>query len=267
MSLSTINLIDSDIRRNSTAAGLDGSPEASQKLARDIAARIKNGKINIRIVIRGDNLGRIAEVLSRGEIKSTDEGGAGWGNIPVKYLGPSPRIQQQKEYNPACTLIQARRYSSTNFNSFKISHGEIMSALTDIVNEINDVVKIIPPGGSAWDSAVTQKFAIDLAARVDPLKINIRKVQPKDNMIPIVVGLSRSALLPKSRGGNGSLESLPITYLGDSEQIQKEKDGNKEQLAVKANLIEVGQYIALNKDMSGVFIADNIQQILTALVR
>jgi hypothetical protein len=140
-----------------------------------------------------------------------------------------------------------------------------MSALTETVNEISDVVKMIPPGGSAWDPAVTQKFAEDLAARVDPLKINIRKVQPKDNMIPIVVGLSRAALLPKSRGGNGALESLPITYLGDSEQIQKEKTGNPEQLAVKANLIERGQYIALNQENSRVFIADNIQQILTAL--
>lgn len=142
-----------------------------------------------------------------------------------------------------------------------------MAALTETAsyNEISDVVKIIPPGGGAWDAAVTQKFAEDLAARVDPLKINIRKVQAKDNMIPIVVGLSKGVLLPKTRGGNGALESLPITYLGDSEQIQKEKDGNKELLAVKANLIEIGQYIALNKDLSRVYIADNIQQILTAL--
>lgn len=107
MSLSTINLIDSDVRRVSTASELDGSPEASQKLARDIAARVKNGKINIRIVIRGDNLGRIAEGLSYGEIKSMDEDGTGWNNISVVYLGPSPRIQKQKEYNPDCTLIKA----------------------------------------------------------------------------------------------------------------------------------------------------------------
>jgi hypothetical protein len=107
MSLSTINLIDSNVRRASNAAGLDGSPEASQKLVRDIAARVKNGMINIRIVIRGDNLGRIAEGLSRGEVKLLDEGGSGWENIPVVYLGPSPRIHQQKEYNPDCTLIKA----------------------------------------------------------------------------------------------------------------------------------------------------------------
>jgi len=132
-------------------------------------------------------------------------------------------------------------------------------------NEIIEPVKMIPPGGSAWDPAVTQKLAEDIAARVDPLKINIRKVQPKDNMIPIVVGLSKGALLPKSRGGNGALESLPLTYLGDSEQIQKEKVGNPEQLVMKANLIEIGQYIALNKDLSRVYISDNIQQLLTAL--
>ena len=132
-------------------------------------------------------------------------------------------------------------------------------------NEIIEPVKIIPPGGSAWDTAVTQKLAEDIAARVDPLKINIRRVQPKDNMIPIVVGLSKGVLLPKSRGGNGALESLSITYLGDSEQIQKEKTGNPEQFAVKANLIEIGQYIALNKDLTRGYLSDNIQQILTAL--
>lgn len=107
MSHSTINLIDSNVQRASTAVGLDGSPEASQKLTKDIAARVERKKINIRIVQRGDNLGRIAEGLSRGEVKSLEEDGSSWEHVPVVYLGSSPRIQQQKEDNKDCTLIKA----------------------------------------------------------------------------------------------------------------------------------------------------------------
>lgn len=140
-----------------------------------------------------------------------------------------------------------------------------MSTVSDLECNLIEVTKTIPPGVSAWDASVSQKLAEDIAARVDPLKINIRAVQSKDHLIPIIVGLSQGKLLPKTRGGDGAFENLPVTYLGDSEQIQKEKAGNPDQLAVKANLIEIGQYVALNREMNRVYIGDNVQQILTAL--
>jgi hypothetical protein len=140
-----------------------------------------------------------------------------------------------------------------------------MSTVSDLECNLIDVPKTIPSGVSAWDLGVAQKLAEDIANKVDPLKINIRAVQPKDHLIPLIVGLSQGKLLPKTRGGDGTFEQLPITYLGDSEQIQKGKAGNPDQLAIKANLIEFGQYVALNREMNRVYIGDNVQQILTAL--
>lgn len=140
-----------------------------------------------------------------------------------------------------------------------------MSTVSDLECNLIEVPKTIPPGVSAWDRDVAQKLAEDIAIKVDPLKINIRVVQPKDHLIPIVVGLSQGRLLPKTHRGDGTFEKLSVTYLGDSEQIQKEKAMNPEQLAIKADLIKEGQCIALPRDLSRVYIGDNVQQILTVL--
>ncbi len=132
------------------------------------------------------------------------------------------------------------------------------------ISEVNliDVQKEIPAGVSAWDRAVVEKVAIAIAAKINPLKTNIRVIQPKDNLLPIVVGLSGGNLLPKKFGGNGDLENLPITYLGDSAKIREEKEKNPEFLVIKANLIEIGQYVFLTKNHSRVYIADSVEALL-----
>jgi hypothetical protein len=131
------------------------------------------------------------------------------------------------------------------------------------ISEVNliEAQKEIPPGGNAWAREVTRKLAIDIAEKVNPLKINMRKIQPKDNLLPIVIGLSRCTLLP----GERALEQLPVTYLGDSETIRKEKEKNPNFVVISANLIEVGQIVFLTKDHSRVFIADQVEHILAAL--
>ncbi|HUD01121.1 MAG TPA: hypothetical protein VMR37_02225 [Rhabdochlamydiaceae bacterium] len=134
-----------------------------------------------------------------------------------------------------------------------------MSTISEV--HLIEVQKEIPPGGSAWAREVTRKLAIDIAEKVDPLKYNMRKIQPKDNLLPIVIGLSRGTLLP----GERTLEQLPVTYLGDSETIRKEKALNPNFKVISANLIEVGQIVFLTKDHSHVFIADRVEQILAAV--
>jgi len=133
------------------------------------------------------------------------------------------------------------------------------------VNLINDP-KEIPSGVSAWDTEVSRKLAFAIAAKVDSQKMNMRIVQPKDHLLPILVGLSRGALRTEKQGGNGALEKLPVVYLGNSEQIQEQKTKNPEHLAIKANLIQVGQVIFLAPDYSRVFIADSVQDILQETV-
>ena len=135
------------------------------------------------------------------------------------------------------------------------------------VSEVNliEVPKEIPPGGSAWAPDVVRKLAVDIAAKVNPLKTNMRIVQPKDNLLPIVVGLSGGALRPEKFGGDGRLEKLPVTYLGDSAKIQEEKEKNPNFVVITAHLIEVGQIVFLAKDHSRVFIADKVEDILSEL--
>ena len=132
------------------------------------------------------------------------------------------------------------------------------------ISEVNliDVKKEIPVGKTAWDLEVVQNLALAISVKVDPLKTNIRVIQPKDNLLPIVVGLSRGTLIPKTRGGNGDLENLPVTYLGDSAKIREEKEKNPEFLVIKANEIEIGQCVFLAKDHSRVFIADSVEALL-----
>ncbi|MBS0649457.1 MAG: hypothetical protein JSS10_09595 [Verrucomicrobia bacterium] len=120
MSIPTVNFIDADVQRDKTAAEkFDWSLEASQKLAKAIQAKVVQGKINIRIVVQGDNLGRIVEGLSCGAVKLKEEGGHGWENIPVVYLGPSPRIQEQKEKNLDSTLMKASLIHPGQYVAFR----------------------------------------------------------------------------------------------------------------------------------------------------
>jgi hypothetical protein len=130
------------------------------------------------------------------------------------------------------------------------------------ISEVNliDVKKEIPVGGSAWEREVVEKLSIAIAAKVNPLKTNIRVIQP--NLLPIVVGLSGGKLLPKKFGGNGELENLSVTYLGDSAKIREEKEKNPKFLVIEANLIEIGHCVFLAKDFSRVFIADSVEAIL-----
>jgi hypothetical protein len=136
-----------------------------------------------------------------------------------------------------------------------------MSTLSEV--NLIDVSKEIPAGGSAWAPDVVKKLAIDIASRVDAKKHNMRVVQPKDNLLPIVVGLSGGALQPEKFGGDGTLEKIPVTYLGDSEKIREEKEKNHDMLVIKAGLIEVGQIVFLEKDHSRVFIADKVEDIFS----
>jgi hypothetical protein len=133
--------------------------------------------------------------------------------------------------------------------------------------EINliDVPKEIPAGGSAWAPDVVRQLALDIAARVDSKKYNMRIVQSRDNLLPIIVGLSGGTLKPEKLGGDGTLEKLPVTYLGDSTKIQEEKEKNPNFVVISANLIEIGQIVYLAKNHSRVFIADNIEDILKEL--
>jgi hypothetical protein len=135
------------------------------------------------------------------------------------------------------------------------------------VSEVNliTVSKEIPAGGSPWAPDVVKKLAIDIAAKVDARKHNMRIVQPRDNLLPIVVGLSSGALRPEKFDGDGALEKIPVTYLGDSAKIQEAKEKNPKMLVIKANLIEVGQIVFLAKDLSRVFIADRVEDILKEL--
>jgi hypothetical protein len=135
------------------------------------------------------------------------------------------------------------------------------------VSEVNliDVPKEIPAGGNAWAPDVVRKLALDIAKQVDSRRHNMRIVQPKDNLLPIVVGLSGGALKPEKFGGDGSLERLPVTYLGDSAKIRDAKEKNPEMVVIKASLIEVGQIVFLAKNHSRVFIADKVEDILKEL--
>lgn len=135
------------------------------------------------------------------------------------------------------------------------------------ISEVNliDVPKEIPAGGSAWAPDVVRKLALDIASRVDSRRHNMRIVQPKDNLLPIVVGLSGGALKPEKFGGDGALEKLPVTYLGDSAKIREAKEKNPEMIVIKASLIEIGQIIFLAKNHSRVFIADRVDDILREL--
>ena len=135
------------------------------------------------------------------------------------------------------------------------------------VSEVNliDVTKEIPAGGSAWAPDVVKKLAIDIAAKVDAKKHNMRIVQPKDNLLPIIVGLSGAALTPEKFGGDGTLEKIPVTYLGDSAKIKEAKEKNPDMLVIQASLIEVGQIVFLAQDHSRVFIADKVEDILIEL--
>jgi len=131
------------------------------------------------------------------------------------------------------------------------------------VSEVNliDVPKEIPVGGSAWAPDVVKKLASDIASRIDAKKHNMRVVQPRDNLLPIVVGLSGGVLQPEKFGGDGSLEKIPVTYLGDSEKIKEAKAKNPEMLVINANIIDIGQIVFLAKDHSRVFIADRVEDI------
>ncbi len=95
----------------------------------------------------------------------------------------------------------------------------------------------------------------------------MRIVQPKDNLLPIVVGLSGGILKPEKFGGDGAIEKLPVTYLGDSEKIRDAKEKNPDMLVIKASLIEVGQIVFLTNNHSRVFIADRVEDILKELDR
>ena len=138
-----------------------------------------------------------------------------------------------------------------------------MSTLSSIENLIGiEVRKEVAPGKDQWSQESSQKLAADIAAKVDPLKLNIRCIQDGDNLFRIVEGLSRHTLKLKVEEGDGRIESLPVTYLGDSRQIEEERTGNPQQLLRFAGLIKAGQFAALNRDHSRVFIADAIEHIL-----
>ena len=139
-----------------------------------------------------------------------------------------------------------------------------MATLSHIVNVIGiEVRKEIVP--DKWSQEVSQKLAADIAAKVDPLKLNIRCIQDGDNLFRIVEGLSGRTLKLKVEEGDGRMESLPVTYLGDSIRIEEERTKNPQQLLRFASLIRAGQFAALNRDHTHVFVADAIEHILDTI--
>lgn len=101
----SLNIIASEVRKSSS--GNSWSPEVSQKLAKDIEARVEINRFNIREVQEKDNLGRIAQGLSCGIIKSKQEGGSDWEGVQVTYLGESMQIAEQEKENPSHSLASA----------------------------------------------------------------------------------------------------------------------------------------------------------------
>ena len=121
------------------------SAEASKKLAKDIEAKVDPLKINIRIVQKGDNLGRIAEGLSREAIKLAKEGGAGWEGVQVEYLGESDQVTAQKKENPSKTLDTASLvYSDQYVLLWDNTHLVVADTLKKIQDYISTMMGYMP---------------------------------------------------------------------------------------------------------------------------
>ncbi len=127
------------------------------------------------------------------------------------------------------------------------------------INLIGTEVVRTYTNGQAWSIETSQQLAQNIAKKVDLSKINIRHVQPMDNLGRIAEGLSLGKIKPLEEGGKG-WAIVPITYLGNSTQIEDQKIKNSDGTLIKASLIHPGQYVSWQKDC--VWVADNIELIL-----
>ncbi len=129
MSTRPINYIGDSVRKTNPK---DWTPEASKQLAADIGSKVLANHINVRIVQQGDNLGRIAEGLSRGEIQLKD-----WKTIQVIYLGDTNRLNEQKSKNPSMVLMDAGLIHPGQFVVLKdSSHLLLAERVEQILNQV-----------------------------------------------------------------------------------------------------------------------------------
>lgn len=119
------------------------------------------------------------------------------------------------------------------------------------------VCKYDPP--YCWSPKCRQELAKEIASRIDPLKKNIRIVQPKDNLGRIAEGLSCGRIKLKEEGGEG-WETVTVDYIGTSARILEQKSSNPKATLIGASLIYPQQFVYLKNDKV-IVVADSIESL------
>jgi hypothetical protein len=95
------------------------------------------------------------------------------------------------------------------------------------------------PAGFDWSKEASENLAASLAKKINPLSLNIRYIQPGDNLGRIAEGLSLREITVEKWG------EIRAEYKGDSDEIRKQIQQNLSCTLKEASLIYPGQYVRL----------------------
>lgn len=120
------------------------------------------------------------------------------------------------------------------------------------INYIGEEAKVVRGRSLTNNSSLLayRLLAEKISDLVEKEAINIRVVQPGDNLESIAVGLSQDRLKKNAK----------VEYLGDSERIQQQKNENPSKQLSTAYLIFEKQFVYL-KNLETILLADKVEDL------